>query len=165
MDLHSILYTVDLLFEFSSCFCWNMGFIALPTDEQEISLMHQHTLGSVIWPQTTVTSEIIFSLSQTSEATLTTLKPSFNLICIKVKFERLDRGQHQLQYKRRKLVRKYKTRRFARLKKKRLHGGGRNQLNFVQLDMWDTFVYSYTVCATFLLLDSRNLRTLPNCSK
>lgn len=46
-------------------FCWYMGFIALPMGEQVISLMHHDAVGSGIWPQTTVTSEIIFNRSQT----------------------------------------------------------------------------------------------------
>lgn len=47
-----------------------MGFIILPTGEQVMSYMHQYTLGSVIWPQTSVTSELIFSLSRDNEGPL-----------------------------------------------------------------------------------------------
>lgn len=40
------------------------GFYHAVTGEQVISYMHQHTVGSVIWPQTSVTSELTFSLSR-----------------------------------------------------------------------------------------------------
>lgn len=40
------------------------GFYHAVTGEQVISYMHQHIIGSVIWPQTSVTSELIFSLSR-----------------------------------------------------------------------------------------------------
>lgn len=46
------------------------GFYHAVTGEQVISYMHQLTVGSGIWPQTSVTSELTFSLSRERRANL-----------------------------------------------------------------------------------------------